>query len=171
MRFYGWRTLFNIQVDGEMRSQDRVKQAALNAGLDITIREMPQSTRTAEEAAEACGCEVAQIVKSLIFKRSDNGRPVLLLVSGANRVDMDKVARDIGTALKRADADYVRAETGFAIGGVAPIGSTGPIETFMDEDLFRFDAIWAAAGKSNSVFRTEPHPLAQAAGAKIIIVS
>ena len=153
-----------------MRSQDRVRQAAADAGLDILIRDMPQSTRTAEEAAEACGCDVAQIVKSLIFKRADNNRPVLLLVSGANRVDMDKVAGDIGTTLKRADADYVRAETGFAIGGVAPIGATGPIDTYMDEDLLRFDIIWAAAGKSNSVFRTEPRPLAEAAGARIITV-
>ena len=84
-----------------MRSQDRVRQAAADAGLDILIRDMPQSTRTAEEAAEACGCDVAQIVKSLIFKRADNNRPVLLLVSGANRVDMDKVAGDIGATLKR----------------------------------------------------------------------
>lgn len=154
-----------------MRSQDRVRQAAESAGLEITIKEMPQTTRTAEEAAAACGCEVAQIVKSLIFKRADNNRPVLLLVSGANRVDMDKVANDIGSALKRADADYVRAETGFAIGGVAPIGSTGPIATYMDEDLLKFETIWAAAGKTNSVFRTEPRPLAEAADAKIIAVA
>jgi prolyl-tRNA editing enzyme YbaK/EbsC (Cys-tRNA(Pro) deacylase) len=153
-----------------MRSQDRVARAADEAGLDISIVEMPQSTRTAEEAAAACGCAVGQIVKSLVFRRADNNRPVLLLVSGANRVDLDKVAGLIGTDLKRADADYVRAETGFAIGGVAPIGATAPIATYMDEDLLAYDTIWAAAGKSNSVFRTEPRPLADAVGAEIISV-
>ncbi len=110
-----------------MRSRDRVKLAAEQAGLDISVLEMPQSTRTAEEAAAACGCDVAQIVKSLIFRRADNGRPVLLLVSGSNRVDLDKVADVIGSKLLRADADYVRAETGFAIGGVAPLGATAPV--------------------------------------------
>lgn len=154
-----------------MRSQDRVRQAAEAAGLEITISEMPQSTRTAEEAAAACACEVAQIVKSLIFRRSDNNRPILLLVSGANRVDLDKVADTIGSGLKRAGADYVRAETGFAIGGVAPLGSTSPIATYMDEDLLAFDTIWAAAGKSNSVFRTAPRPLAEAADATIITMN
>ena len=153
-----------------MRSQDRVRQAAQNAGLEIAIRDMPQSTRTAEEAAAACNCKVGQIVKSLIFRRSDNNRPVLLLVSGTNRVDLARVAVEIGSDLKRADADYVRAETGFAIGGVAPIGSTDPVATYMDEDLLQYDTIWAAAGKSNSVFRTEPGPLAKAAGAEVIAV-
>lgn len=154
-----------------MRSQDRVKLAAEQAGLDISVLEMPQSTRTAEEAAAACGCDVAQIVKSLIFRRADNGRPVLLLVSGSNRVDLDKVAGVIGSALLRADADYVRAETGFAIGGVAPIGATAPIATYMDENLLAFETIWAAAGKANSLFRTEPAPLAKAAGAEVISVA
>jgi len=153
-----------------MRSQDRIRKAAKEAGLDISVVEMPQSTRTAEEAAAACGCQVGQIVKSLVFRRADNNRPVLLLVSGSNRVDVDKVAAVIGTELKRADADYVRAETGFAIGGVAPIGATAPIATYMDKDLLAYDAIWAAAGKSNSVFQAEPQPLADAAGAQIIAV-
>jgi len=153
-----------------MRSQDRVRQAAEAAGLDISIAEMPQSTRTAEEAAAACGCRVGQIVKSLIFRRADTNRPVLLLVSGANRVDLDRVAAIVGSDLKRADADYVRAETGFAIGGVAPFGATSPIATYMDQDLLAFETIWAAAGKSNSMFRTEPRPLADAAGAEIIAI-
>ena len=120
----------------------------MTSSISISIAEMPQSTRTAQEAAEACGCRVGQIVKSLVFRRADNNRPVLLLVSGANRVDLEKVAAVIGTGLKRADADYVRAETGFAIGGVAPLGATGPITTYMDKDLMAYDTIWAAAGKS-----------------------
>lgn len=153
-----------------MRSQDRVKQAAEAAGLDIAISEMPQSTRTAEEAAAACQCAVGQIVKSLIFRRADNGRPVLILVSGTNRADLDKITAIIGTGLKRADADYVRAETGFAIGGVAPIGATAKLATYMDRDLLVYQTIWAAAGKSNSVFQTEPRALADAAGAEIIAV-
>jgi prolyl-tRNA editing enzyme YbaK/EbsC (Cys-tRNA(Pro) deacylase) len=153
-----------------MRSMDRVMQAARQAGLDITILEMPQSTRTAEEAAAACGCNVGQIVKSLIFRRGDNNRPVLLLVAGSNRVDLDKAAARIGTGLLRADAGYVREETGFAIGGVAPIGAITPVTTFMDEDLLAHDTVWAAAGKSNSVFEIEPQVLLTAADAQIITV-
>lgn len=153
-----------------MRSMDRVMQAARQAGLDITILEMPQSTRTAEEAAAACGCNVGQIVKSLIFRRADNNRPVLLLVAGSNRVDLDKAAARIGTGLLRADAGYVREETGFAIGGVAPIGAITPVTTFMDEDLLAHDTVWAAAGKSNSVFEIEPQVLLTAADAQIIAV-
>jgi prolyl-tRNA editing enzyme YbaK/EbsC (Cys-tRNA(Pro) deacylase) len=149
---------------------DRVMQAARQAGLDITILEMPQSTRTAEEAAAACGCNVGQIVKSLIFRRGDNNRPVLLLVAGSNRVDLDKAAARIGTGLLRADAGYVREETGFAIGGVAPIGAITPVTTFMDEDLLAHDTVWAAAGKSNSVFEIEPQVLLTAADAQIITV-
>lgn len=153
-----------------MRSMDRVMQAARQAGLDITILEMPQSTRTAEEAAAACGCNVGQIVKSLIFRRADNNRPVLLLVAGSNRVDLDKAAARIGTGLLRADAGYVREETGFAIGGVAPIGAIAPIVTFMDEDLMAHDTVWAAAGKSNSMFEIAPQVLLTAADAQIMAV-
>lgn len=157
-------------MNGKIRSTDRVRLAAEAAGLAISIREMPQSTRTAEEAAAACGTSVGQIVKSLIFRGAASGEPVLLLVSGANRVDTGAVARTIGEALERMDADAVRTATGFAIGGVAPLGAVAPIRTYMDEDLLTFATVWAAAGSPQAVFEAEPRALATAAGAEIIRV-
>jgi prolyl-tRNA editing enzyme YbaK/EbsC (Cys-tRNA(Pro) deacylase) len=152
------------------RSTDRVRAAAAAAGLPIEIRDMPQSTRTAPEAAAACGTTVAQIVKSLVFRKAQSGDAVLLLVSGANRVDQEAVAATIGEPLQRMDADAVRELTGFAIGGVAPLGSLRPLATFMDEDLLAFDTIWAAAGAPYAVFATAPRALAAATGARIIAV-
>ena len=152
------------------RSTERVRAAAEAAGLQIEIREMPQSTRTAAEAAAACGTTVRQIVKSLVFRKAQSGGAVLLLVSGANRVDQDAMAATIGEKLERMDADAVRQLTGFAIGGVAPLGSLTPLATFMDEDLLGFDRIWAAAGAPYAVFATAPRALAEATGAHIIKV-
>jgi prolyl-tRNA editing enzyme YbaK/EbsC (Cys-tRNA(Pro) deacylase) len=157
-------------MNGKLRSTDRVRLAAEAAGLAISIREMPQSTRTAEDAAAACGTSVGQIVKSLIFRGAASGEPVLLLVSGANRVDTGAVARTIGEALERMNADAVRQATGFAIGGVAPLGAVAPIRTYMDEDLLTFATVWAAAGSPQAVFEAEPRALAAAAGADIIRV-
>jgi prolyl-tRNA editing enzyme YbaK/EbsC (Cys-tRNA(Pro) deacylase) len=151
-----------------LRSVDRVRAAAEAAGLPIAIREMPQSTRTAEEAAAACGTSVAQIVKSLVFRKAGTVEPVLLLVSGKNRVDEKAVAGTIGHELERMDARAVREFTGFAIGGVAPIGSLAPLATFMDAELLDHPTVWAAAGAPNAVFEAEPRALAQAAGARII---
>ena len=147
---------------------DRVKAAAEAAGLAIEIREMPQSTRTAEDAAAACGVKVAQIVKSLVFRKAESRTPVLLLVSGANRVDQAAMRAVIGEKLERMDADAVREVTGFAIGGVAPLGSLTPLATFMDADLMEFPTIWAAAGAPHAVFETTPRALAAATGASIV---
>ena len=129
---------------------------------------MPQSTRTAEEAAAACGTSVAQIVKSLVFRKAGSGEPVLFLVSGANRVDQTAIAASVGDRLERMDANEVRALTGFAIGGVAPIGSLTPLATFMDADLMAFETIWAAAGAPYAVFETTPAALAEATSAAIV---
>jgi prolyl-tRNA editing enzyme YbaK/EbsC (Cys-tRNA(Pro) deacylase) len=153
-----------------IRSTDRVRAAAQAVGLPVDIVEMPHSTRTAEEAAAACSCSVAQIVKSLIFRKAETGAPVLLLVSGQNRVDQTAIAGEIGEPLERMDAQAVRALTGFAIGGVAPLGSLTPLATFMDADLLAFGTIWAAAGAPHAVFATEPRALAEATGARIIAV-
>ncbi len=159
-------------VTGErVRSTDRVRAAAEAAGLAIEIREMPQSTRTAAEAAAACGTSVAQIVKSLIFRKATSGEPILILVSGRNRVDEQAVRAAIGDTLQRVDADQVRALTGFAIGGVAPLGSLTPLPTFMDSELLGFDVVWAAAGAPSAVFAVAPAALASATGASIIPVS
>ncbi len=154
-----------------MRSTDRVLAAASAAGLPIEIREMPQSTRTAAEAAAACGTSVAQIVKSLIFRKAESGEVVLILVSGKNRVDERAIKGAIGEALKRMDADAVREATGFAIGGVAPLGALAPLQTFMDADLLAFDTVWAAAGAPHAVFEVAPAALAKATGATVIAVS
>ncbi len=131
-------------------------QAALGPGF--TVLEFEASTRTAEDAAAAVGCTVAQIAKSLVF-RSASGRSVLVIASGANRVDEKKAAAQIGERIGRADADFVREATGFAIGGVPPVGhATEPI-VLIDETLMGFDAIWAAAGTPNAVFRLTPADL------------
>lgn len=154
-----------------VRSTDRVRSAAAAAGLSVDIREMPQSTRTAADAAAACGTSPAQIVKSLIFQKAESGEPVLILVSGKNRVDEKAMKAVVGEALKRIDADRVRTLTGFAIGGVAPLGSLTPLETYMDVDLMAFETVWAAAGAPPAVFEVEPQALAAATGAKIVAVS
>ena len=153
-----------------MRSTGRVLAAAEAAGLPLEIREMPQSTRTAAEAAAACGTSVAQIVKSLVFRKATSGEPVLLLVSGKNRVDENAVKEAIGDTLARMDANAVRDLTGFAIGGVAPLGSLTPLQTFMDADLMAFDTVWAAAGAPTAVFGVAPKALAAATGATIVKV-
>lgn len=154
-----------------IRSTDRVREAAQAAGLAISIREMPQSTRTAAEAAAACGTSVAQIVKSLVFRKAESGAPVLILVSGKNRVDEKAVKASIGEALERIDADTVRALTGFAIGGVAPLGALTPLATYMDRDLLAYPTVWAAAGSPQAVFEVEPQALAAASGATVIAVA
>ena len=156
---------------GNTSSIDRLEDAARAAGLEIHVHRMPESTRTAVEAAAACGTSLAQIVKSLIFRLADSGETALFLVSGKNRVDEDKVAGLIGDRLERADADHVRAVTGFAIGGVAPLGSLTPLKTFLDRELLAFDQVWASAGAPNALFSVAPQALAQATGAKIIAVT
>ncbi len=131
-------------------------QAAL--GPAFTVLEFGASTRTAEDAAAAIGCTVAQIAKSLVF-RSASGRGVLVIASGANRVDEKKAAAHVGERIARADADFVRAATGFAIGGVPPIGHASRPIVLIDEALMGFEAIWAAAGTPNAVFRLTPADL------------
>lgn len=150
---------------------DRVRLAATELGLAVEIVEMPGSTRTAEDAAAACGCAVGQIVKSLVFVGAETRRPLLLLVSGANRVDETGVRAAIGEALERPDAAYVRTTTGFAIGGVAPIGHETPMVTYLDRDLLAFETVWAAAGSPKAVFAVAPAQLAAATGATVIAVT
>ncbi len=143
----------------------RVQAAADQLGLAITVHQLTQPTRTAEEAAEACGSDVAQIVKSLIFRGARTGKPYLLLVSGKNRVNEKAVAKDIGEKLKRPDAGYVRDLTGYAIGGIPPFGHREAIPTYMDSDLVAHDIVWAAAGTPNSLFSVAPAALRDATGA------
>jgi prolyl-tRNA editing enzyme YbaK/EbsC (Cys-tRNA(Pro) deacylase) len=130
-------------------------------GSDFEVLEFAESTRTAEDAAAAIGCTVAQIAKSLIFRILDTNRPVLVVASGTNRVDERKVARHLGAQIGRADADFVREKTGYSIGGVPPIGHVSPPIVLLDEDLRDFDSIWAAAGTPNAVFKLTPAQLVQ----------
>jgi prolyl-tRNA editing enzyme YbaK/EbsC (Cys-tRNA(Pro) deacylase) len=127
--------------------------------------EFPASTRTAADAAAAVGCTVAQIAKSIVFRA--DGRAAVIITSGANRVDPAKAAAALGVKLARADADWVRATTGFAIGGVAPIGHITPPLLLLDEDLLALDPIWAAAGTPTNVFQTTPADLQRITGAPI----
>lgn len=148
----------------------RVEAAARALGLDIRVRTMSQSTRTAEEAAAACACTVGQIVKSLVFRGKETGKPYLLLVSGANRVNEKAVARIIGEPLQRPDAQYVRDITGFAIGGIPPLGHASRLATYMDRELLQYEIVWAAAGTPESVFPVAPAELRDKAEAEVIEV-
>ncbi|MCB1418484.1 MAG: YbaK/EbsC family protein [Notoacmeibacter sp.] len=149
------------------KSIARVEAAARDAGLDITVRRMGESTRTAQEAADQCGCAVAQIVKSLIFQGADSGKLYLFLVAGDNSLDLSKAATLTGEALGRADPRLIRDETGFAIGGVSPIGHKIDIACFADETLTRFGKVWAAAGAHDAVFEAKTSDLLHAAKAKV----
>jgi prolyl-tRNA editing enzyme YbaK/EbsC (Cys-tRNA(Pro) deacylase) len=137
----------------------RVQDALAAVGLTLNVIELPQSTRTAPEAAAAVGASLGQIVKSIIFRAAHSGRPVIVLTSGANRVDERLVAALLGEPLGKADADFVRARTGFAIGGVPPAGHLEPLPTFIDEDLLAHAEIWAAAGTPNALFQLTPADL------------
>jgi prolyl-tRNA editing enzyme YbaK/EbsC (Cys-tRNA(Pro) deacylase) len=134
--------------------------------VEVDARELPASTRTAPEAAAAVGCEVGAIVKSLVFRVGDEA--VLALVSGANRADESLLKAGFGAAVERADADFVRAATGYSIGGVPPIGHPRPLRTLVDEDLLRFAVVWGAAGTPRSVFPIAPDELARLAGGAVV---
>lgn len=141
--------------------------AALRAmGVDASVTEFSESTRTAQEAAAAVGTTVGQIVKSLVFIAGD--QPILTLVSGANRVDLRKLSAATGTTVRRADADTARAATGYAIGGVPPVGHDATLKTFCDERLLAFEQVWAAAGTPNAVFPIAPQDLVRISGAQVI---
>ena len=147
-----------------------VQSALREQGFSNVVMELPESTRTAAEAAQAVGCEAAQIAKSLIFRLAESGKPLLVIASGVNRVDENLMAQWIGETLAKADADFVREHTGFVIGGVPPIGHRERIQTVIDEDLFRYELIWAAAGHPKAVFRLTPAELKQMTDGTVISV-
>lgn len=153
------------------KSVRRVEIAAAELGLEISVCRMGQTARTAKDAALACGCSVAQIVKSLIFQGQSSGDLVLLLVSGSNEVDLLKAAVLVGENLQRAKPDDVRSRTGFAIGGVSPIGHVEPIKVWMDQDLMVHPSVWAAAGAPDAVFKIPPATLAEATQATVADIS
>jgi prolyl-tRNA editing enzyme YbaK/EbsC (Cys-tRNA(Pro) deacylase) len=152
-------------------SAQAVQEVLRAKGIDARVMVLPQSTRTAKEAAEAVGCEVAQIAKSIIFKRADTQQAVLVITSGVNRVDEKRIAAHLGTPLLKADADFVRAATGYAIGGVPPLGHRAPIETLIDETLLALDSVWAAAGTPNALFSIGSRQLVAATGGHVMGVA
>lgn len=145
----------------------RVQEALAARGAACRVVELPASTRTALEAATAIGCHVEQIVKSLVFRTTSTGRPVLVLASGANRVDEGAVSRLVGEPITKADATFVRTRTGFAIGGVPPLGHPEPLPTLLDEDLLRYAEVWAAAGTPHAVFAITPAELVAVTGGEV----
>jgi prolyl-tRNA editing enzyme YbaK/EbsC (Cys-tRNA(Pro) deacylase) len=155
--------------DNAANSVERVRSALIAAGHPDTITEFPTSTRTAANAAAVVGCTVAQIAKSIVFRAAE--RPVVIITSGANRVDPAKVEAVLGVRLMRADAAWVRDVTGFAIGGVAPVGHRTPPLLLLDEDLMALDPVWAAAGSPSHVFRTTPAELQRITGARVAQVA
>lgn len=147
-------------------------QHALNAiGMQLEVIELPDSTRTSLEAAQALGCQVGQIAKSVIFQALTSHRPILVIASGSNRVNEKVIAELIGEDIGKADADFVRQRTGFVIGGVPPVGHTECLETFIDQDLLQYLEIWAAAGTPHAVFRLTPDELLQMTGGLVIKIT
>ena len=149
----------------KMKGPDRVRAALEALALDCEVLTLPGSTRTAAEAAAAVGCSAGEIAKSLVFRAGE--RAVVAIMSGDHRLDTGKLGTALGEDVSRADADFVRAATGFAIGGVPPLGHATPVPVFMDAGLFRFERIWAAAGSPFSVFAIEPARLRNAGGATV----
>jgi len=156
----------------ELSSSAKKVQNALNLGrFQCRVMELDKSTRSAAEAAQAVGCEVRQIVKSLVFKGKTTQKPYLVVASGANRVNEKKLSEIVGEAVKMADADFVRKVTGFVIGGVPPLGHPVPIDTLIDADLLSHPHIWAAAGTPNALFRLTPADLKAMTGGRVASIT
>jgi prolyl-tRNA editing enzyme YbaK/EbsC (Cys-tRNA(Pro) deacylase) len=146
----------------------KVQEALRILGVTCEVREMDKTTRSAQDAARAVGCEVGQIAKSLVFKGATSRQAVLVITSGSNRVDEKKLSERIGEPVLKADAEFVRQQTGFAIGGVPPVGHAQPIAVFIDEDLLTYSEIWAAAGTPQAVFRLTPQELQKITNGRVI---
>jgi len=152
-------------------SAQKVQDVLRSRGFANEVVQLADSARTSAEAAAAVGCDVAQIAKSLVFRARESGRAVLVVASGTNRVDEKKVAALLGEPIGRADPDFVRAETGYAIGGIPPIGHARPIVTFVDEELLKLEKIWAAAGHPHAVFPLTPAELVEMTGGRVASVA
>ena len=148
-------------------SAQKIQNLLNELGFAYTVIEHAESTRTAQEAADQAGCELGQIVKSLIFRGKTSGKPILVLTSGPNRVNEKQISKYAGEPIGKADADFVRAVTGYAIGGVPPIGHTQQMETYLDEDFLHYPTIWAAAGTPNAIFELKTDDLQTMTGGKV----
>mgnify|MGYP001105490663 CR=1 FL=1 len=149
----------------------KIQDALAALGMTLQVVELPASTRTAVEAAQAVHCQVGQIVKSLVFRAAHSERPVLVVASGANRVNEALIGQVLGEPIGKADADYVRLRTGFAIGGVPPLAHAEPLTIFIDQDLFQYAEIWAAAGTPHAVFCLTPAQLVAMTGGRVVQIT
>lgn len=147
-----------------------VQEALVKLGYSYQVIELSQTTRSAQEAAQAVGCQLGQIVKSLIFRGRLSSSPVLVLVSGSNRVNESRVAAILEEPIEKADAEFVKEKTGFSIGGVPPLGHKTPMKAFVDEDLLQYDVVWAAAGTPYAVFALSPSDLLKMTAGVVISV-
>ncbi len=152
------------------KSAQIVQNALAQKGLSLNVIELSATTRTAQDAATAVGCSVSQIVKSLVFRVDATQQPLLLLVSGSNRVNEKVIEQHLGHQISRPDADYVREVTGFAIGGIPPVGHTQPIKTLIDQDLLHHDTVWAAAGTPNAIFKLKASDLQNLTNGTVVSV-
>ncbi|RIK39842.1 MAG: hypothetical protein DCC57_19935 [Chloroflexi bacterium] len=151
-------------------SAQKVQDALSAQGYTNQVVELSESTRTSAEAAAAIGCTVGQIAKSLIFIGKQSRRPILIIASGVNRVDEKRAAAQIGERLEKANAEFVRTATGYAIGGIPPLAHAAPLATYIDQDLLHYDEIWAAAGHPHAVFCLTPAELVAMTGGQVIDV-
>lgn len=151
-------------------SAQRVQNALQVRGIPLRVVELPESTRTAVEAAQSIRCQVGQIAKSLIFKGKRSGQPILVIASGPNRVNEKNIAKIIGEPIGKADAAFVRQETGFSIGGVPPVGYLKPLTPLIDKDLLAYPEIWAAAGTPHAVFALSPSDLVELTDGKVVTI-
>jgi prolyl-tRNA editing enzyme YbaK/EbsC (Cys-tRNA(Pro) deacylase) len=165
-----------MQAEGGLMASElspsarRVQTVLDGFGLDRRVREMEQTTRSAQDAARAVGCEVGQIAKSLVFMGAASRRAILVVASGANRVNESVLAQAAGEPIQKADAELVRAQAGYAIGGVPPVGHPQPLSVLIDEDLMRHPLIWAAAGTPQAVFHLTPEELVRITNGRVICV-
>ena len=149
-------------------SAQKIQDILIGLGFDFKVTEFSESTRTAQEAADRVGCQLGQIVKSLIFRGQTSNKAILVLTSGSNRVDENKIKQYTGETIGRADPEFVRNTTGFAVGGVPPVGHAQPLDTYVDEDLLQYPNVWAAAGTPNAVFELPSTDLVKITHGKIV---
>lgn len=151
-------------------SAQRVQEVIRALGFPYKVIEFQQATRSSQDAAKAIGCHVGQIAKSIVFRTKTSKRPVLVIASGINRVNENSVARFVNEPVEKADAEFVKKVTGFTVGGVPPVGHLQKIETFIDEDLFSYEIIWAAAGSPHAVFALSPRDMVKMTDGKVVCI-
>lgn len=152
-------------------STQRVQNALQDQGIECNVRELEASARTSQQAADGIGCSVSQIAKSLVFRGAQSDKAILVIASGSNRVNEARLAELVGEPIGKADAQFVRRVTGYAIGGVAPVGHPETLETYIDSDLFQYDEIWAAAGTPHTVFPLTPKDLERITAGSVVSIS